>query len=58
MRLGCRAAGQATVIRWVLDQYGGNRLVSYCGSLEGSYCRLCRNCETYYVQTIKHMKRE
>ena len=45
-------------IRWVMDQYGDNRLVSYCGSLEGSYCRLCRNCETYYVQTIKRMKGE
>jgi len=45
-------------IRWVMDQYSDNRLVSYCGSLEGSYCRLCRNCETYYVQTIKRMKGE
>lgn len=45
-------------IRYVLDSYQSNRLVSYCGSLEGSYCRLCRNCETYYLQTIKHMKGE
>ena len=45
-------------IRWVVDAYRGNRLVSYCGSLEGSYCRLCRNCETYYLQTIKRLKGE
>jgi len=45
-------------IRWVMAQYHDNRLVSYCGSLEGSYCRLCRNCETYYIQTIKRMKGE
>ncbi len=45
-------------IRWVMDQYRNDRLVSYCGSLEGSYCRLCRNCETYYIQTIKRMKGE
>jgi len=45
-------------VRYVLDSYAGHRLVSYCGSLEGSYCRLCRNCETYYIQTIKRMKGE
>jgi hypothetical protein len=45
-------------IRYVMDQQRNNRLVSYCGSLEGSYCRLCRNCETYYIQTIKRMKGE
>lgn len=45
-------------IRWVLDQYGDNRFVSYCGSLEGPYCRLCRNCESYYWQTVKRMKGE
>ena len=26
-------------------------------SVQG-YCRLCRNCETYYLQTVKHMKGE
>jgi hypothetical protein len=41
-----------------VGQYSNDRLVSYCGSLEGSYCRLCRNCETYYLQTIKRMKGE
>jgi hypothetical protein len=45
-------------VRYVLDQYRDNRLVSYCGSLEGSYCRLCRNCETYFIQTVKRMKGE
>lgn len=45
-------------IRWVMGQYSNDRLVSYCGSLEGSYCRLCRNCETYYLQTVKRMKGE
>jgi len=45
-------------IRWVMGLFRGNRLVSYCGSLEGSYCRLCRNCETYYLQTVKRMKGE
>jgi hypothetical protein len=48
----------AAFVRWVMAAYRGNRLVSYCGSLEGSYCRLCRNCETYYLQTIKRMKSE
>ena len=45
-------------IRYVMGLFRGNRLVSYCGSLEGPYCRLCRNCETYYLQTIKRMKGE
>ena len=46
----------AAFIRYVMDSYRGNRLVSYCGSLDGSYCRLCRNCETYYLQTIKRIE--
>lgn len=45
-------------IRYVLNYYERNRLVSYCGSLEGPYCRLCRNCETYYIQTMKRMRGE
>lgn len=45
-------------LRHVLKRYEALRLVSYCGSLEGPYCRLCRNCETYYIQTIKRMKGE
>ena len=45
-------------VRYVMGSYRGNRLVSYCGSLEGSYCRLCRNCETHYIQTVKRLKGE
>jgi hypothetical protein len=45
-------------IRYVLAQFKGNRLVSYCGSLEGPYCRLCRNCESHYWQTVKRLKGE
>jgi len=48
----------APFIRYVLGLFKGNRLVSYCGSLEGSYCRLCLNCETHYHQTVKRMKGE
>jgi len=35
-----------------------SRLVSLCGGLESNYCRECRNCETYYWQTIKRMRGE
>jgi len=45
-------------IRWVMGLFKDNRLVSSCGSLDGPYCRLCRNCETYYLQTVKRMKGE
>jgi len=34
----------------------GGRLVALCGSLDSNYCKDCRNCETYYLQTIKHLK--
>jgi hypothetical protein len=47
-----------TFIQYVLRQHRDNRLVSYCGSLAGSYCRLCRNCETYYIQTVKRLRGE
>lgn len=33
----------------------GGRLVTMCGTLDSPWCRDCRNCETYYWQTIKHM---
>lgn len=33
----------------------GGRLVTMCSSFDSYYCRDCRNCETYYYQTIKHM---
>ena len=45
-------------VRYVLDQYRDNRLVSYCGNIDSAYCRDCRNCETHYLQTIKRMKGE
>jgi len=34
----------------------GGRLVTMCGTPDSPWCRDCRNCETYYWQTIKHMK--
>lgn len=42
----------------VLDRYKHNRLVSMCSSLNSGYCRDCRNCETYFVQTMKRMRGE
>lgn len=35
----------------------GDRLVTMCGTLDSYYCRDCRNCETYYYQTVKHMRK-
>jgi len=32
------------------------RQVSLCSDLDAYACKDCRNCETYYYQTIKHMK--
>ena len=34
----------------------GGRLVTMCGTLDSNLCKDCGNCETYYWQTIKHMK--
>ena len=34
----------------------GGRLVSLCSDLDSYSCKECRNCETYYYQTLKHMK--
>lgn len=45
-------------MRWVMRRYQDNRLVSMCSSIESSYCRNCRNCETYYLQTMKRLKGE
>ena len=42
----------------VLNRYAGNRLVSMCSSLNSGYCRNCRNCETYYLQTMKRLRGE
>ena len=33
----------------------GGRQVVLCGNLNSYKCADCRNCETYYWQTIKHM---
>jgi hypothetical protein len=42
-------------MRWVLSRYTSNRLVSMCGSIASGYCKDCRNCETYYLQTMKRL---
>ena len=34
----------------------GGRLVTMCGTLDSNWCRDCRNCETYYWQTMKHLQ--
>lgn len=34
----------------------GGRLVTMCGTLDSNWCRDCRNCETYYWQTMKHLR--
>lgn len=34
----------------------GGRLVTMCSTSDSYYCRDCCNCETYYYQTMKHMK--
>jgi len=45
-------------MRWVMDRYRNNRLVSMCSSLNSAYCRDCLNCQTYYIQTVKRLKGE
>ena len=45
-------------MRWVMYRYSNNRLVSMCSSIDSSYCRNCRNCESYYLQTMKHLRGE
>ena len=34
----------------------GGRMVVLCSDFDAYKCQACRNCETYYWQTIKHMK--
>lgn len=34
----------------------GGRLVTMCGTLDSNYCRDCRNCESYYWITKKHLE--
>jgi hypothetical protein len=45
-------------MRKVMSRYRDNRLVSMCSSLTSAYCRDCRNCETYYLQTMKRLRGE
>ena len=45
-------------MKWVVVQFARNPLVSMCGSIETPYCRACRNCETRYLQTAKHLRGE
>ena len=45
-------------MRWVMGRYAQNRLVSMCSSINSAYCRDCRNCETYYLQTMKRLRGE
>lgn len=42
----------------VMTRYNNNRLVSMCGSKNSSYCKDCLNCETYYRQAVKRMRKE
>jgi hypothetical protein len=45
-------------MKYVLERMKkiGGRLVTICGTPDSNYCRDCRNCETHFWQTIKHMK--
>lgn len=45
-------------MRWVMQRYRGNRLVSMCSSIDSGYCRNCRNCETHYLQAMKRLRGE
>ena len=45
-------------MRKVLARYANNRLASMCGSIDSGYCRTCRNCESYYLQTQKRLRGE
>jgi len=47
----------AKFMSYVRDRYL-SRLVSMCSSLNDSYCRSCRNCETFFIQTEKRMRGE
>ena len=45
-------------IQIVMNHFSDNRLVSMCSSINDSYCRACRNCETYFIQTAKRLHGE
>jgi hypothetical protein len=38
-----------------MKKFGG-RLVTICGTYDGAKCVECKNCETYYWQTKRHLK--
>lgn len=40
----------------VMSRYVGNHLVSLCGNYTSYFCRDCRNCESYYWQTLKRCR--
>jgi len=42
----------------VMARYANNRLVTLCGSLKSYFCRDCRNCETFFIQTMKRLRGE
>ena len=42
----------------VMTCFKDNRLVSMCGGHLAGSCAACRNCETYYVQTMKRLRDE
>jgi hypothetical protein len=46
------------LMRAIMDRYVDNRLVALCSSLHSTFCRDCRNCETYYIQTMKRLRGE
>jgi len=54
-------ADWARVVTQAMKRVAG-RLVSYCGcyghGFSSNYCKDCRNCMTYYWQTIKHMQEQ
>lgn len=39
----------------VLEIFKDNRFVTMCGTPDSNYCRDCKNCETYYWQTVKRL---
>jgi hypothetical protein len=45
-------------MRRILEWFKRNRLVTMCGTPIGGLCKDCRNCETYYLQTMKRMRGE
>ncbi len=42
---------------WVLQymKIVGGKLCTMCSTPDSYYCKDCRNCETYYIQAMKHL---